>query len=215
MREAIALARVGRTPEVETGFVELPGAEGPAHVSIARAARDRRRGAFAGTCRWRGRPGEDAALVYGIGIDVTERRALEKRAADAEALSAMGTLALTWRTRSATRSTPRCCSSTCSGGTSTSSPSTTRRARRCTARREIVGDEIGRLNRLLTEFLELARPRGAVRELVHFGKLVDDVLDLEQGSAAARGVTVERDLGERLRARSATPRSSSRSCSTW
>src|SRR4029079_19540442 len=32
--------------------------------------------------------------VYGIGIDVTERRALEKRAADAEALSAMGELAM-------------------------------------------------------------------------------------------------------------------------
>ena len=38
--------------------------------------------------------GDEAALVYGFGIDVTERRALEKRAADAEALSAMGTLAL-------------------------------------------------------------------------------------------------------------------------
>ncbi len=34
------------------------------------------------------------ALVYGIGIDITERQALEKRAADAEAMSAMGTLAL-------------------------------------------------------------------------------------------------------------------------
>jgi signal transduction histidine kinase len=60
---------------------------------------------------------------------------------------------------------------------------------------EIVGDEIGRLSRLLTEFLELARPRGPVRELVHFSKLVEEVLDLEQGPASARGVLVERDLG--------------------
>jgi signal transduction histidine kinase len=59
---------------------------------------------------------------------------------------------------------------------------------------EIVGDEIGRLNRLLTEFLELARPRAPVRELVHFRRLIDDVLDLEQGAALARGVVVERDL---------------------
>src|SRR5208337_641782 len=55
-------------------------------------------------------------------------------------------------------------------------------------RAEIVGDEIGRLSRLLTEFLELARPRGIARELVHVGKLVDAVLDLERDSAAARGV---------------------------
>ena len=45
--------------------------------------------------RWHlgGAEGADG-IVYGIGIDVTERLALEKRAADAEALSAMGTLAL-------------------------------------------------------------------------------------------------------------------------
>ena len=69
-----------------------------------------------------------------------------------------------------------------------------RRAVRSRARRRSSGDEIGRLNRLLTEFLELARPRGAVRELVHFTKLIDGVLDLEQGSAAAKGVTVEREV---------------------
>ncbi|MGH7297126.1 MAG: sensor histidine kinase, partial [Polyangiaceae bacterium] len=68
----------------------------------------------------------------------------------------------------------------------------TRRA--LTAKAQIVGDEIGRLNRLLTDFLELARPRGPVRELVHFTKLIDGVLDLEQGSASARGVAIEREL---------------------
>ena len=93
MREAIAMARAGRTPEVETGFVELPGAAGPRTCRRASCARPRPR-----RVRWHlsvaREAGEDAALVYGIGIDVTERRALEKRAADAEALSAMGTLAL-------------------------------------------------------------------------------------------------------------------------
>jgi signal transduction histidine kinase len=58
----------------------------------------------------------------------------------------------------------------------------------------IVGDEIGRLSRLLTEFLELARPRAVVREPVSFGRLVGDVLDLEQGSATARGVAIDRDV---------------------
>jgi signal transduction histidine kinase len=58
----------------------------------------------------------------------------------------------------------------------------------------IVGDEIGRLNRLLTEFLELARPRGIAREPVHVPRLLDDVLDLEEESAKGRGVKIVRDL---------------------
>jgi signal transduction histidine kinase len=58
---------------------------------------------------------------------------------------------------------------------------------------KIVGDEVGRLSRLLTEFLDLARPRGIASELVHLGELVEGVLDLEQGSASARGVVIERD----------------------
>jgi signal transduction histidine kinase len=61
-------------------------------------------------------------------------------------------------------------------------------------RARIVGDEIGRLNRLLTEFLELARPRGIAREPVHIGSLVGDVLDLERASAEARGVSVVREI---------------------
>jgi signal transduction histidine kinase len=59
---------------------------------------------------------------------------------------------------------------------------------------EIVGDEIGRLNRLLTEFLELARPRSIAPQPVSFGALVDAVVDLERDSAAARGVKIERQI---------------------
>jgi len=58
----------------------------------------------------------------------------------------------------------------------------------------IVGDEIGRLNRLLTEFLELARPRGIAREPVHLPKLVDEVLDLEEESARGRGIEIVRQI---------------------
>jgi nitrogen-specific signal transduction histidine kinase len=42
----------------------------------------------------RGSAGKRNELAYGIGIDVTERRALERRVADAEALNAMAPLAL-------------------------------------------------------------------------------------------------------------------------
>jgi len=81
MRFALHEARKGhRTIEVEVGFVEgFP----PTHVRRVQwhlsAVQDGR---------------EQTDLVYGIGLDVTDRRALERRAAEAEALSAMGVLAL-------------------------------------------------------------------------------------------------------------------------
>jgi PAS domain S-box-containing protein len=186
MREAIGLARAGRTQEVETGFVDGQNQERtPArrrvrwHLSMAREA------------------GDDAALVYGIGIDVTERRALEKRAADAEALSAMGTLALNLAHEIRNPLNAAVLQLHLLGRhvdklDKLGVDGETRRALRHKA--EIVGDEIGRLNRLLTEFLELARPRAPVRQLVVFRTLVDDVLDLEQGAAVARGVALHREL---------------------
>ncbi len=195
MREAIVLARMGRAQEVETGFVDAEAESiGPAQVS-SRELRDaptRRR------VRWhlsmaRG-GGDGAALVYGFGIDVTERRALEKRAADAEALSAMGTLALNLahEVRNPLNAAVLQLHLLGRHVDKLSIDEESRAALRRKA--QIVGDEIGRLSRLLTEFLELARPRAVVQELVHFGRLVDDVLDLEQGSAAARRVVLERDL---------------------
>ncbi|HEX3346204.1 MAG TPA: ATP-binding protein [Polyangiaceae bacterium] len=193
LREAIALARVGRTPEVETGFVELPGAGGPAHVS----SRELRETA-ARRVRWHMSmardAGDDAALVYGIGIDVSERRALEKRAADAEALSAMGNLALNLAHEIRNPLNAAVLQLHLLGRHVDKLAVDDETRRGLTAKARIVGDEIGRLNRLLTEFLELARPRAAVRELVHFGKLVEGVLDLEQGPASDRTVAVERDV---------------------
>ena len=43
----------------------------------------------------------------------------------------------------------------------------------------IVEGEIGRLERLLTEFLELARPRGIRHEPVDVARLVADVLEFQ------------------------------------
>jgi PAS domain S-box-containing protein len=196
LREAIALARVGRTPEVESGLVDLAsaGASGRPHVSTrdSPAAPARRR------VRWHlsmaRDAGDAAALVYGIGIDVSERRALEKRAADAEALSAMGTLALNLAHEIRNPLNAAVLQLHLLGRQfdKLGTDEETRAALHQKAK--IVGDEIGRLSRLLTEFLELARPRGVVRERLSFTKLVGDVLDLEQGSAAARGVSVRREL---------------------
>ena len=197
MRESLAHARTGeRAREVETGFAG--GASAAAASTVVEVSSRRREGEeTARRVRWHlssAREGADAAgIVYGIGIDVTERRALEKRAADAEALSAMGTLALNLAHEIRNPLNAAVLQLHLLGRhiDKLDADEGTRGALHQRAR--IVGDEIGRLNRLLTEFLELARPRGIVRELVHVGKLVDAVLDLERDSATARGVKIVRD----------------------
>jgi len=193
--EAIALARQGKraSSDIETGFVAT-GRETPRRI------------------RWHlGGAGpasaEGDAVVYGIGIDVTERRALEKRAADAEALSAMGTLALNLAHEIRNPlNAAKLQLHLLARDVGKLEGEETRTA--LLRRSEIVGDEIARLNRLLTEFLELARPRGIAREPVHFGELVDSVLSLEREAAEARGVRIVRDVaagatalgdGEKLR----------------
>jgi PAS domain S-box-containing protein len=196
MREAIALARAGRTQEVETWFIDFAaiGVSGPLEVR----SREQREAATRRRIRWhwstaRGGP-DEPAVVYGFGVDVTERRALEKRAADAEALSAMARLALNLAHEIRNPLNAAILQLHLLGRhvDKLAVDDESRAALRHKA--AIVGDEIGRLSRLLTEFLELARPRDAVRELVHFAKLVDEVLDLEASAAAARGVVIEREL---------------------
>jgi two-component system, NtrC family, sensor histidine kinase HydH len=123
-----------------------------------------------------------------------ERRSLEKRAADAEALSTMGTLAmnLAHEIRNPLNAAvlqlhllER------DVGKLQIDPDASRALKQRTA---IVGAEIGRLNRLLTEFLDLARPRGISREPVALGALVEEVLTLERETADSFGVSIERDL---------------------
>jgi PAS domain S-box-containing protein len=168
-----------RTAEVETGFVDK---------SAPASSRGRR-------IRWHlSRSRDPGDLVYLIGIDVTERRALEKRAADAEALSAMGELAmnLAHEIRNPLNAAVLQLHLLNRNLDRLEAEEATRSALKDRVR--IVGDEIGRLNRLLTEFLELARPRGIAREPVHIPRLADEVLDLEEESARRRGVTIVRDL---------------------
>lgn len=134
-------------------------------------------------------------LVYGIGIDVTERRALERRAADAEALNAMAPLALglaheirnplnaaVLELHLLSRSIDRL------GDEAVREPMKRRVG--------IVEAEIARLGRLLGEFLELARPRAPLREPVDLALVVRDVLELEAEALASHGVEVIRDLAD-------------------
>jgi signal transduction histidine kinase len=167
-----------RDQEVESGFEDRATPSSP-----------RRR------IRWHLSRSLDArSLVYGIGIDVTERRALERRAADAEALVAMGELAmhLAHEIRNPLNAAVLQLHLLKRNLDRVPADEGTRTA--LNDRVRIVGDEIARLNRLLTEFLELARPRGIAREPVHIPKLVEDVLNLEEESANRKQIQLIRRL---------------------
>jgi PAS domain S-box-containing protein len=117
-------------------------------------------------------------LVYGIGLDVTERRALERRAADAEALSAMGSLALglAHEVRNPLNAAVLQLHLLARGVDRLSDEKARSTMR---SRVTIIEGEIARLERLLTEFLELARPRGIRHEPVDISRLVEDVLEFQ------------------------------------
>jgi PAS domain S-box-containing protein len=189
LRDAIAVARSGaRAPDVETAFHSAAAVQSESSASYPRRVRWHLSSAP--------QSGSEADLVYGIGIDITDRRMLEKRAADAEALSAMGTLALNLahEIRNPLNAAVLQLHLLEKNLGKLALDADVHAALR--QRTQIVGDEIGRLNRLLTEFLELSRPRGIQREPVHVARLVSDVLDLERDTAEAAGVRVERDIAE-------------------
>ncbi|WP_437652141.1 ATP-binding protein [Sorangium sp. So ce1182] len=134
-------------------------------------------------------------LVYGIGIDVTERRALERRAADAEALNAMAPLALglAHEIRNPLNAAVLELHLLSRGIDRLSDEAIREPMKR---RVGIVEAEIARLGRLLGEFLELARPRAPHREPVDLARVVRDVLDLEEEALASHSVEVVRDLSD-------------------
>jgi signal transduction histidine kinase len=68
------------------------------------------------------------------------------------------------------------------------------------SRVDIVKAEIGRLSRLLTEFLELARPRAPHREPVDLARVVVDMLELEAEALSCRSIRVVRDLSTSIAA---------------
>lgn len=132
-------------------------------------------------------------LVYGIGIDVTERRALERKAADAEALNAMAPLALGLAHEIRNPLNAAVLSLHLLGrAIERLSDESVREPMK--TRVNIVQSEIGRLERLLTDFLELARPRAPLREPLELSKVVSDVLDLESEAMASHKVEAERAL---------------------
>lgn len=177
--DATRAGQPGGAVEVETGFRDREWAPNEPRRRV----------------RWHLSKAEgEQAPVYGVGIDVTERRALERRAADAEALSAMGTLAmnLAHEIRNPLNAAVLQLHLLDRNLGRLEADAAIRESLK--GRVHIVGEEIARLNRLLTEFLELARPRGIAREAVQIAKLVEDVLDLQEETATSRGVAIARDI---------------------
>lgn len=178
LAHALTVAFAGEAPgEIEVGLRDAVGAIRRVrwHLSGVRGGKQR------------------TDLVYGIGIDVTERRALERRAADAEALNAMAPLALglaheirnplnaaVLELHLLGRSIDRL-----------ADPAVRDPMKR---RVTIVESEIKRLERLLTDFLELARPRAPQREPVDLARVLTDVFELEAEAIAAHHVAVVRDV---------------------
>jgi len=137
--------------------------------------------------------GKRKDLVYGIGVDVTERRALERRAADAEALNAMAPLALglAHEIRNPLNAAVLELHLLSRGIDRLPDEAVRAPMKR---RVGIVEAEIGRLGRLLSEFLELARPRAPLKEPVDLSRVVGDVLELEEEAFARGKVEILRDL---------------------
>jgi PAS domain S-box-containing protein len=178
LHHALARALAGESPaEVEVGLRDAQGAIRRVrwHLSGVRGA------------------GKRMDLVYGIGLDVTERRALERRAADAEAMNAMAPLALglAHEIRNPLNAAVLELHLLGRGIERLADPLAREPMKR---RVGIVEAEIKRLERLLTDFLELARPRAPQREPVDLARVVSDVLDLEAEAIASHAVTVSRDL---------------------
>ncbi len=136
-------------------------------------------------------------LVYGIGRDVTDRRALERRAADAEAMAAMGslTMGLTHAIRNPLNAAVLQLQVL---GRDIARLQETERRDAMASRVGIVQDEIARIGRLLNDFLELARPRELRREWVDLSALMRRVLDAQADTMARQAVQLTAHLSEGL-----------------
>jgi PAS domain S-box-containing protein len=133
---------------------------------------------------------DDELVVFLMGRDVTDTRALEAQLRRAEKLAAVGTLAagLAHEIRNPLN------------GAHLHTTLLKRELDRSQAPTElidaagVVGREIQRLGHLVTEFLEFARPRPLQRELTPIQQLCAQSLDLLEGEARAADVELVRRM---------------------
>ena len=185
-RDAVeTVAQTGSPRELEAGLL-VGGGEPPAPPRVIR---------WSLSAEGSAGPDGEGGLVFGVGADVTDRRALERRAANAEALSTMGTLALGLAHEIRNPLNAAVLQMHVLGRQVAREVVDEDKRASMRDRVQIVVAEIKRLGRLLTEFLELARPRGLAREPLALGELIDAVIELHREEASQKGVTIVRGEG--------------------
>jgi PAS domain S-box-containing protein len=144
--------------------------------------------------------GEDDASrddhVYAVGVDVTQRTALERRAANAEALNAIAPLALGLAHEIRNPLNAALLQLHLLGRAAEKVPDP-EQGQPMRARVDVVAGELRRLERLVTEFLELTRPRPPQRERVDLSDVVRQVLDLEAQVVEEQEVELHAHLAPR------------------
>ncbi|MBK7826355.1 ATP-binding protein [Nannocystis sp.] len=141
--------------------------------------------------------GESRELLLLVGSDVTDRRVLEKRAADAEAMASLATLTagLAHEIRNPLNAALLQLELLTRISARISGESERARIGECA---HLVQSEIRRLSRLLEEFLGLARPRTLERTPVDVKALCEYVCRTQQPVAETAGVALRLDLPPRL-----------------
>lgn len=128
--------------------------------------------------------------VLAVGVDVTERLALERREAENKAMAAMGrlTTALAHEIRNPLNAAKLQLELL---GRSAARLGAEASSHRIDERARLVRSELERLSRLLEEFLRLARPRGLELVPVALPTLLDEVVALQTPVAQAAGLALE------------------------
>ncbi len=166
-----------------------PAAGREARIALVTADRERR------AVRWTARPLASSAvegpMVILSGADLTERLALQRRAADAEAMAALGrmTSALAHEIRNPLNAATLQLELLKRGARKLEAEPMERRAR-------IVADELRRLGSLLDDFLGLARPTAVALTLVDAARLMHDVAQLHEPLVVEAGLVLEVALPE-------------------
>jgi len=126
--------------------------------------------------------------LIAVGLDVTEQRELQRRNAEAQAMAAIGVL--TAGLAHEIRNPLNAASLQLQLLSRQARKLDAEQAKKVDAKVELVRGELGRLSKMLNDFLGLARPTKANRETFALAALLDDILALEAPLCAESGVTL-------------------------
>ncbi|GAB5541051.1 MAG: ATP-binding protein [Sandaracinaceae bacterium] len=149
--------------------------------------------------QWTARPlspdGAPPRMVVVAGTDVTERLALERRAADAEAMAAMGRLtsALAHEIRN-----PINAAKLQLEVLRRSAMKLENGADAIQRRVEVIGGELSRLSHLLDDFMGLARPKHLTLHAVELEDVVNGVAHVQRPTIESAGLSLEVEIGDGL-----------------